>query len=157
MGPVIRYLMISAALLVSVQAASAQPDEAAFTACKKISADADRLKCFDHLGDKPDVPASSPGGRESGWWIIVGSVLLGKDNSITKDTMRRQGLIEKSAAKCGFQTFADLSRKFEGMTPGYNAVVLGPWTSKSAAEEKLKSLHPCVSDSYVKQTTYAGE
>jgi hypothetical protein len=94
---------------------------------------------------------------EAGWWIILGSIDIGRDNNITAESGRKREIVERAAAKCGYQAFNDFSMKFKGMASGYNVVVLGPYRSKSAAGNILESVRRCVPDAYIRQTEYAGE
>jgi hypothetical protein len=125
--------------------------------CKRVTADAERLKCYDKAASAPSPKPSEAEMGEAGWWIVLGSIDIGRDNNITAKSGRKREIVERAAAKCGYQAFNDYSMKFKGMASGYNVVVPGPYRSKSAAGNILESVRRCVPDAYIRQTEYAGE
>ena len=144
-------------LFLLASPARAELDTPTLDSCKRVTADAERLKCYDKAASAPSPKSSEAEMREAGWWIILGSIDIGRDNNITTESGRKRGVVERAAAKCGYQAFNDYSMKFKGMASGYNVVVLGPYRSKSAAANILESVRRCVPDAYVRQTEYAGE
>jgi hypothetical protein len=159
--PTTETVMKSAAaivgLLLLASPARAEVDTPTLDSCKRVTADAERLKCYDKAASAPSPKPSEAEMGEAGWWIILGSIDIGRDNNITAESGRKREIVERAAAKCGYQAFNDYSMKFKGMASGYNVVVLGPYRSKSAAGNILESVRRCVPDAYVRQTEYAGE
>jgi hypothetical protein len=144
-------------LLLLASPARAEVDTPTLDSCKRVTADAERLTCYDKAASAPSPKPSEAETGEAGWWIILGSIDIGRDNNITTESGRKRAIVERAAAKCGYQAFNDYSMKFKGMASGYNVVVLGPYRSKSAAGNILESVRRCVPDAYVRQTEYAGE
>ncbi|WMT72394.1 hypothetical protein [Bradyrhizobium sp. Ash2021] len=154
---VMKFAAAIVGLLLLASPARAEVDTPTLDSCKRVTADAERLKCYDKAASAPSPKPSEAEMGEAGWWIILGSIDIGRDNNITAESGRKREIVERAAAKCGYQAFNDYSMKFKGMASGYNVVVLGPYRSKSAAGNILESVRRCVPDAYVRQTEYAGE
>jgi hypothetical protein len=89
-----------------------------------------------------------------GWWIVVGTFPTEPWERQTTDLAR----VEAKARNCGVETFNDLSGKFKGFAPGYNAFVIrGAFASEEAALAKLSRVKPCFPDAYVKYGQHLGE
>ena len=100
------------------------------------------------------VPAHAA--RNSGWWVVLGSVET-PDNNYTPQVESEVDRIERTARRCGLKPYHDFSSKFRGFTPGYTAVVVGAFGSKTSADQVLMKAKKCLANAYVQQASYAGE
>ena len=98
------------------------------------------------------VPAFAQG-RDTGWWVVVGSFP-------SEPTQRQQGDLQRvsaAARRCGLRTFNDNSAKFTGFRPGLNVFVVGAHASRSEAERTRAAALQCFPGAYVKYGRYLGE
>ncbi len=102
------------------------------------------------------APGTVHAARNSGWWVVLGSV-ASPDNNMSPQVEAAVERVEAAARRCGLKPFHDFSSKFGGFTRGYTVVVVGAYASRSAAEGVLAKAKPCVPTAYLRQGSYAGE
>jgi hypothetical protein len=67
----------------------AETETSLLTDCEQLAADAERLKCYDKIANVQSERAPQADTREAGWWIILASIDIGRDNNITKESLQK--------------------------------------------------------------------
>jgi hypothetical protein len=90
----------------------------------------------------------------SGWWVVLASYNVG---SAAPEIVSGVRHTTGAAHLCGSSAFKSLSTKFDGFTPGYIVVVLGPFAIKADAVRSQQQVNACVSGTYLKFARHHGE
>lgn len=104
-------------------------------------------------GALPTIEPAFAQGRDTGWWVVVGSFP-------SEPPQRQQGDLRRvsaAARRCGLRAFNDNSAKFTGFRPGLNVFVVGAHASRSEAEQTRAAALHCFPGAYLKYGRYLGE
>ena len=78
---VMKFAAAMIGLLLLASPARAEVDTPTLDSCKRVTADAERLTCYDKAASAPSPKPSEAEMGEAGWWVILGSIDIGRDNN----------------------------------------------------------------------------